>query len=302
MRKTTSKFRPQNRAWLNNYRYYLEAEQGLAENSVVSYFQDCQEFVNFISCRLEEVIAKDVIEYLATLKEIGFAGSSIARKRSAIKSLLKFMIEEDIELKLNLADIPPIRYANKIPDVLSLHEMLKLLDNIPTETPLGWRNKAMLELMYACGLRVSETINLTIHDIYWGEQVVRVMGKGRKQRVIPIAEKSLEFLKTYQDLYRPLIRNYNQDDTLFLNRFGKQLSRMGVWKIIEKLALQTGINKKVSPHTIRHSFATHLVKAGANLRIVQILLGHASINTTQIYSNIDKSFIIKEHRLYHPRK
>jgi len=128
------------------------------------------------------------------------------------------------------------------------------------------------------------------------------MGKGRKQRVIPVAEKSLEFLKTYQDLYRPLIRNYNQDDTLFLNRFGKQLSRMGMWKIINKLALQTGINKKVSPHTIRHSFATHLVKAGANLRIVQILLGHASINTTQIYSNIDKSFIIKEHRLYHPRK
>ncbi|MCF7919759.1 MAG: tyrosine recombinase [Candidatus Cloacimonetes bacterium] len=302
MKTKENKFRPQNRAWLNNFRYYLEAEQGLAENSVISYFQDCQEFINFLDCRLEDIVSQDVIEYLASLQDIGFAGSSIARKRSAIKSLLNFMIEEDIELKLNLADIPSIRYQQKIPDVLTLKEMLQLLDNIPVETPLDWRSKAMLELMYASGLRVSETINLTIHDIYWTEKVVRVFGKGRKQRVIPVAEKSLAFLKTYIDMYRPLLKGYKQEDTLFLNRLGNPLSRMGVWKILESLALKVGLTKKVSPHTIRHSFATHLVEAGANLRIVQILLGHVSINTTQIYSNIDKRFIIKEHRVYHPRK
>jgi len=291
-----------NRGWLNNYKFYLESEQGLSENTVYSYFQDCQEFIHYLDCWLEDVQSGHIIEYLATLQEIGFAASSVARKRSAIRSLLKFMIEEDVPLKLNFTDIPAIHYDHKIPDVLSLREMLKLLDSIPQDTPLHIRSKAMLELMYASGLRVSETINLTIHDIYRDQKVVRVFGKGSKQRVVPIAEKSLAFVHNYMQNYRPLLLGINHDDTLFLNRLGKPLTRMGAWKIIDKLAKAAGISKKVSPHTIRHSFATHLVEAGANLRIVQLLLGHVSINTTQIYANIDKSFIIKEHRLYHPRK
>ncbi|MCF7911222.1 MAG: tyrosine recombinase [Candidatus Cloacimonetes bacterium] len=294
--------RHHNRAWLNNYRFYLEAEQGLADNTVYSYFQDCQEFINYISCKLEDTTSPDVISYLASLQAIGFAASTVARKRSAIKSLLTFMAEEDVVLKLNLTDIPAIRYDHKIPDVLTLKEMLKLLDSIPLDTPLNWRSKAMLELMYASGLRISETINLTTHDVYWDEKVVHVFGKGRKQRVVPVAEKSLDFLKVYVQDYRPVLLKFHQDDTLFLNRSGKPLSRMGAWKILDKLAVTAGISKNVSPHTIRHSFATHLVEAGANLRIVQLLLGHVSINTTQIYSNINKQFIIKEHRLYHPRK
>jgi integrase/recombinase XerD len=294
--------RHHNRAWLNNYRFYLEAEQGLADNTVYSYFQDCQEFIYYIDCKLEDTTSKEVNGYLASLQEIGFAASTVARKRSSIKSLLTFLAEEDVPLKLNLTDIPAIRYDHKIPDVLSLREMLKLLDSIPLDTPLHWRSKAMLELMYASGLRVSETINLTTHDIYFDEKVVRVFGKGRKQRVVPVAEKSLEFVFKYMQDYRPILLKYQQDDTLFLNRSGKPLSRMGAWKILDKITITAGISKKVSPHTIRHSFATHLVEAGANLRIVQMLLGHVSINTTQIYSNINKQFIIKEHRLYHPRK
>ncbi len=301
-KKSNSLDRQHNRGWLNNFKFYLEAEKGLAENTVYSYFQDCQEFINYIDCQLEDLQSSDVIDYIASLQEIGFAASSVARKRSAIKSLLTFMAEEDVELKLNLTDIPAIRYDHKIPDVLTLREMLKLLDFIPLDTPLNWRSKAMLELMYASGLRISETINLTTHDIYWEEKVVRVFGKGRKQRVVPIAEKSLDFLFKYVQLYRPRLLGINQDDTLFLNRLGKPLTRMGAWKIIDKLSMAAGIKKKVSPHTIRHSFATHLVEAGANLRVVQLLLGHVSINTTQIYSNINKQFIIKEHRLYHPRK
>lgn len=302
MKKKTNRFAPHNRAWLNNFKYYLEAEQGLTDNTVSSYFQDCQEFANSIDCRMEDVTASHIIEYLAGLHDIGYVSSTIARKRSSIKALMKFMIEEGIELKLNLADIPAIHYDQKLPDVLSLREMLKFLDNIPTDSHLGWRNKAMLELMYATGIRVSETINLTFHDVYWKEKVIRVFGKGRKQRVVPVAEKSLAFLHTYTEFHRKLIKNYGDEDALFLNRFGKPLSRMGIWKIIDKQAKLAGLKKNVSPHTIRHSFATHLVEAGANLRIVQLLLGHVSINTTQIYSNIDKSFIIKEHRLYHPRR
>jgi integrase/recombinase XerD len=212
------------------------------------------------------------------------------------------MAEEDVDLKLSLSDIPSIHYDQKIPDVLSLNEMLKLLDSIPLESPLNWRSKAMLELMYASGLRISETINLTTHDIYWQEKVVRVLGKGRKQRIVPVAEKSLAFVHHYLHNFRPHLESIHKNDFLFLNRLGDPLSRMGAWKIIDKLARQAGIKKKVSPHTFRHSFATHLVEAGANLRVVQLLLGHVSINTTQIYSNIDKKFIIKEHRLYHPRK
>lgn len=301
-KKINSLVRKQNRAWLNNYRFYLEAEQGLADNSVYSYFNDCEEFVGFLHVSLEEIKSKHVIEYLALLQEMGLAASSIARKRSALKSLLKFMIEEDVPLKLNLSDIPSIHYDHKIPDVLSLQEMLYLLDSIPLDTPLHWRSKAMLELMYASGLRISETINLSIHDIYWKEQIVRVLGKGRKQRIVPVAEKSLAYIFRYYQVYRPTLLGINQNEFLFLNRFGNHLTRMGAWKIIDNLAKAAGIKKKVSPHTIRHSFATHLVEAGANLRIVQTLLGHQSINTTQIYSNINKNFIIKEHRLYHPRK
>ena len=179
--------------------------------------------------------------------------------------------------------------------------MFKLLESIPTDNAQGLRNKAMLELMYASGLRISETIDLSIHDIFWEEQMVRVMGKGSKQRIVPVAEKSLDFMKKYNREGRPQLKKEKNTDHFFLNRFGNKISRMGVWKIIDKLCTEAGIRKHVSPHTFRHSFATHLLEAGANLRVVQMLLGHVSINTTQIYTNIDRKFIIEEHRLHHPR-
>jgi integrase/recombinase XerD len=159
----------------------------------------------------------------------------------------------------------------------------------------------MLELMYASGLRISEMINLTIHDIIWEENAVRVMGKGSKQRIVPVAEKSLKFMNLYFFSGRETLKKEKETAVFFLNRSGKKLSRMGVWKILDKLAKEADIKKHISPHTIRHSFATHLLEAGANLRVVQLLLGHVSINTTQIYTNIDTNFIKKEHRLYHPR-
>ena len=262
---------------------------------------DLEDVICYLDKRLERISNNDIIDYLVNLQEIGLQNSSIARKRSSIKMLFKFLEEEEIEVIVEIDKIPPIKYSQKLPDVLSLDEMFKLLDNIPTEKPTDMRNKAMLELMYASGLRISELINLSIHDIYWDEEVVRVLGKGSKQRDVPIAGKSLKFIHKYFHQARNELKKEKSTDYLFLNRFGNKLSRMGVWKVIDKLSLQVGIKKHVSPHTFRHSFATHLLEAGANLRVVQMLLGHASINTTQIYTNIDRSFIIKEHKLYHPR-
>lgn len=290
-----------NLAYLNSFRYHLKVEKGLSVNSIDSYISDLKDLLGYCNKQVEDLEAKDIIDYFVSLQYLGLENSSIARKRSSLKALVKFLDEEEIELKLDFSQVPTIKYSQKLPDILSLREMLKLLDSIDVSTPLGSRNKAMLELMYASGLRISEVIELTVHDIIWDESLVRVMGKGSKQRIVPIAEESLGYIKHYFQLDRSKILKEKQNGYLFLNRFGNKLSRMGIWKILDKQVLIAGIKKHISPHTMRHSFATHLLEAGANLRVVQLLLGHTSINTTQIYTNIDNRFIIKEHKLYHPR-
>ena len=297
----TDKLSKHNRALLQNYQYHLKVEKGLSKNSIESYENDICNLLTQINKDIEKITNNDIVNFFVTLQEIGLTNSTISRKRSSIRSFLKFLIEEEIEISTDVDDIPRVKPSQRLPDVISVKQMLKLLDSIPTEKPTDMRNKAMLELMYATGIRISETINLSIHDVYWDDKVVRVMGKGSKQRVVPIAQKSLNYLEEYYNSARSILRKDNSNDILFLNRFGNKLSRMGVWKVIDKLTREAGISKHVSPHTFRHSFATHLLEAGANLRVVQILLGHSSINTTQIYTNIDNNFIIKEHRLHHPR-
>jgi integrase/recombinase XerD len=290
-----------NQSLLNNFQFYLKVEKGLSENSVESYRGDVLDCLAYLQKKAEKITVNDIIDFFVKLQELGLSSSSIARKRSALSSFYKFLQEENIEVNLIFDDVPAIKYSQKLPDVLSRNEMLRLLDSISTTTTTGMRNKAMLELMYASGLRVSETINLSIHDFIWDERIVRVMGKGSKQRVVPIAEQSFEFVMQYRKSGRTSLKKSSETDIFFLNRFGKKLSRMGVWKQIEKISIDCGIKTHVSPHTFRHSFATHLLEAGANLRVVQLLLGHSSINTTQIYTNIDSRFIRKEHKLYHPR-
>lgn len=302
MKAVTTELAKRNQSLLNGFLYYAKVEKGLSENSVESYHRDVLDCLLYINKPAEKITAADLIDFLVNLQELGLSASSIARKRSALKSFYNFLAEEDLSLELNFKEVPNVKYTQKIPDVLSRDKMLNFLDSIPTETALDWRNKAMLELMYACGLRISETINLSVHDVYWQEKVIRVMGKGSKQRLVPIAAKSMEFLDYYYQHSRSKLRKTNLTDILFLNRFGKKISRMGVWKVIEKLSLEYGIKKHISPHTFRHCFATHLLEAGANLRVVQMLLGHSSINTTQIYTNIDRNFIKKEYNLYHPKK
>lgn len=301
MNETSNTLSTRNNAYVNSYQYHLKVEKGLAENSVNSYLRDVKDFLDFTAKDAEEIISQDIMDYFVQLQKLGLASSSIARKKSSIKAFFSFLKEESVDLKLRFEQIPSVKYAQKLPDVLSVNEMLRLLDSISTDTPLGSRNKALLELMYASGLRISETINLSIHDMIWQDKAVRVMGKGSKQRIVPVAESSLEFIKLYINSARDKLKKEVETDVLFINRSGKKLSRMGIWKMLVKQSLKAGIKKHVSPHTIRHSFATHLLEAGANLRIVQLLLGHVSINTTQIYTNIDRNFIVKEHRLYHPR-
>ncbi|MBT3756015.1 MAG: tyrosine recombinase [Candidatus Cloacimonetes bacterium] len=290
-----------NRALLQNYQFHLKVEKGLSKNSIESYENDICNLLTQTDKDIEKITNKDIIDFFVTLQEMGLTNTTIARKRSSIRSFLKFLIEEEVGISADVDDIPSIKPSQRLPDVLSVKQMLKLLDSIPNQKPTDIRNKAMLELMYATGIRISETINLSMHNVYWDDKVVRVLGKGGKQRVVLIAQKSLTYLADYFNSARSVLRKDKNTDILFLNRFGNKLSRMGVWKVIDKITTEAGISKHVSPHTFRHSFATHLLEAGANLRAVQMLLGHSSINTTQIYINIDSTFIMQEHRLYHPR-
>lgn len=290
-----------NKAVVNGFKFYLQIEKGLSENTIVNYLMDLNEFFEYHMKKVEDFGEEDIIDFFATLQQMGIQNSSIARKRSSLKSFFEYLSDEDEDVIIDFNKIPSIKYKRQFPDVLTIREIFRLLDNIPVDTALGMRNKAIFELMYACGLRVSEAMDMTIHDIYWDERIIRVLGKGDKQRIVPIAEKSLGFIKIYLDAARPLIIKTKDSDLLFLNRLGNKLSRTGVWKILKKIAIEAGIKTHVSPHTIRHSFATHLLERGANLRVIQMLLGHESINTTQIYTNINTRYIIKQHKKYHPR-
>lgn len=281
--------------------YHIKAEKGLSDNTIASYHSDLTDFFYYIEKPPRKIKTEDILDYFSTLKEIGIENSSLARKRSVLRSFFLYLIYEEMPSQVEPDNIPPIRFTNSIPDVLSVEEMLALLDSIPLNDKLGYRNKAIMELMYATGIRISEMIDLTLSDIYWEEAAVRVIGKGRKERFLPVASLSLEHVKTYCDSYRPLFPRGYETGSVFLNSRGGRLSRMGFWKILRKLTEEAGIKKKITPHTIRHSFATHLLEAGANLRVVQSLLGHSSINTTQIYTNIDLNHIKENHRMYHPR-
>ncbi len=283
------------------FNYHIKAEKGLSGNTIASYQSDLSDFFYYVEKPPQQIKNEDILDYFSTLKEIGIENSSLARKRSVIRSFFLFLISEELVVYVEPDSIPTIKVQNSVPDVLSVEEMLNLLDSVRLDDKLGYRNKAIMELMYATGIRISEMLNLTLSDIYWEESAIRVFGKGRKERYVPVASISLEHLETYCHAYRPLfIKGYDAKN-VFLNTRGGKLSRMGFWKILRKLTDEAGIKKNITPHTIRHSFATHLVEAGANLRVVQSLLGHSSINTTQIYANIDLTHIKESHRMYHPR-
>jgi len=286
---------------LNSFLYYLKVEKGMAKNSVDAYQKDLEDFLQYNPKPLQDYRANDIIDYLVTLQSIGLVNASIARKRVAIKQFFKYLEKEEIPVQVDFEQVPRIKLTQHLPDVLTVEEMFHLLDSLPTEKPLEIRNKAMMELLYATGLRISELLGLTVHDIIWNEKVLLIRGKGSKQRYVPVLDNVLELVSGYIARVRPILMKEKKNDYVFLNTFGNKMSRMGFWKILQQAVTEAKLKKEVTPHTFRHSYATHLLEAGVNLRIVQTLLGHASLNTTQIYTHVDIHYLVETHRMYHPR-
>ncbi len=292
---------------LQDYQFFLKIEKGLAQNSIDSYTHDVKKLISYLD-KNDIAIAPLLInqEYIhefiyATSKQIN--ARSQARLISGLRNFFDYLIFEDYrkENPTDLIESPKI--GRKLPDTLSEEEINLLINTIDLSKPQGERNRTILETLYSCGLRVSELINLQLSDLFFEEGFIRVIGKGNKQRFVPINFQAQKYIGFYVNSIRSHIDvQKGFEDTVFLNRRGKKLSRVMIFTIIKNLAVEAGIKKKISPHTFRHSFATHLLERGADLRAIQQMLGHESITTTEIYMHLDKSFLKEVVNTFHPRK
>lgn len=291
--------------WLNykkRFKNYLDLEKGLSKNSTQAYMHDVEKFEQYIDQKeINTISRKDIENFLKILNEIGIETSSQMRILSGLKSFFKFCIHEHI-IQANPFDLIEFPKATrKLPDVLSVEEIQALIDAIPDKvTYEGCRNVAILETLYGCGLRVSELVNLKISMLRFEEDFIIVIGKGNKERLVPINNTAQKFIVLYLQERNKLTPKPGNKDILFLNRRGGKLSRQMIFIIIKKLAETIQLKKKIHPHTFRHSFATHLVEGGADLRAVQEMLGHESITTTEIYTHLDKSYLRQTMEKYHP--
>ena len=292
---------------INDFKYYLSIEKSLAKNSVVSYETDLQKLSSFINLvspgkQPSEVSLQDLQQFLKYISEFNFTDSTQSRIISGIKHFYKFLILENY-IKTNPAELLETpRIKRKLPIYLEVEEIDLMLSHVDRSTAEGERNLAMLETMYSCGLRVSELISLKISDLHFNDEFISVIGKGDKQRLIPIGARALKLIENYMEHHRVHINiKKNHVDSLFLSKRGTSISRQMVFYIIKDLAALAGIKKELSPHTFRHSFATHLVEGGADLRVVQEMLGHQSIITTEIYTHLDHFFLRENIQSFHPR-
>lgn len=284
---------------------YLSVERGLSNNTIVSYRKDLASYLDFLKNRqintLSRAARKDITDFMLAQKDKGISTNSIARRLAAIRMFHRFLVREKI-LKsdpASLVDSP--RLWKKIPETLSLNEVGALLNQPNIRDTQGRRDKAILETLYATGMRVSEAVGLRMNNINLDIGFLRCIGKGNKERIIPLGSKAVQSLKRYLEMGRPKILKNRECEFLFLNRFGKKISRQSLWKIVKRYARQARIKKPIKPHILRHSFATHLLERGADLRSVQEMLGHANISTTQIYTHINKERLKNIHRMFHPR-
>jgi len=284
---------------------YLSVERGLSRNTIKSYALDLAKFSGYISKRnsknIKAVTKHDISKYLYFLKDSGLAASSISRNLVAIKVFYRFLVTERI-LKENAASLlESPRIMRSLPEVMNAGEVTKILAVPNTRNLLGTRDKAVLELMYATGMRVSEVVELVLEGLNLDVGFVRCSGKGGKERIVPIGREAKGALSSYLSKSRPKLCGKSQERHLFLSRLGKKISRQSFWKMLKKYARLAGIKKDITPHTLRHSFATHLLENGADLRSVQEMLGHADISTTQLYTHINKTRLKGIHKKYHPR-
>jgi integrase/recombinase XerD len=289
---------------IKDYNNYLRIERAMSQNTVASYCSDVAKFLEFFDTEkrkvpAERLSAEDINEYIASCPSR--SRRSQARLLSALRSFYSWMILEGLvkENPCDRVDMPKLgRY---LPDVLAEEEVFRIIDSVDVSSWQGARDKAILEVLYGCGIRVSEAVGLKVSGLYFKEGFVRVIGKGNKERLVPLNEMAAESLKAYLDR-RPEPADSESDDIVFLNRFGRPLSRQSMFKMVKTQALLADIRKEISPHTFRHSFATHLVEHGADLRVVQEMLGHESVTTTEIYTHIDSSTWHKNILEHHPRK
>lgn len=292
---------------IKRFLIYLRLEQSLSDNSVEAYMHDIELLMQYLesinhSKLLKDINQENIENFLAYLYGLGLSANSQARILSGIKKFYAYLLQEKLvnENPTLLISSPSI--GRHIPDVLSYEEICSLIDSIDLSLPFGHRNKAIIEIMYGCGLRVSEVTSLKISNIYVEDEFIRIFGKGDKERLIPISQSIIKTLNLYIDGERKFQNiNPKHTDTLFINRRGSGLSRQMVFLIIKDLAEKAGIKKNIGPHTIRHSFATHLLEGGADLRAVQQMLGHSSISTTEIYTHISDQYLREVITLFHPR-
>lgn len=292
---------------LAEYIIYLKIERGLSANTVTSYKRDIEKYLTFLTekkiTQLDEVSRFEILDFLQTLRQSGAADNSIIRMVSSLRKFHQYLKRESIvsDDPMQLIDTP--KKASTLPKAISPQAIEQLLEAPDTTTPLGVRDRTILELMYATGLRISELVNLKLSDMHLTMGFIQTMGKGEKERIIPLGEFASQWLDHYLEGARVYLQDQSAETSeyVFLNSRGKGLSRQGVWKKVKQLALEAGIDQNVTPHTLRHSFATHLLENGADLRMVQELLGHADISTTQIYTHITKTRLKQVYSDYHPR-
>jgi integrase/recombinase XerD len=292
---------------LTDYQFYLKIEKGLSSNTIASYTQDLKKLVSFlesnsISVSPLVISSNDVQHFIYDISK-KMSARSQARILSGLRNFFNYLVFEEYR-KDNPTDlIESPKLGRKLPDTLSVTEIDLLINAIDLSDALNERNRTILETLYSCGLRVSELINLKLSDLYFDEGFIRVIGKGNKQRFVPINAQTQHYILIYINQIRTHIKPLKGfEDIVFLNRRGKKLTRVMIFTIIKNLAIKAGITKKISPHTFRHSFATHLLERGADLRAIQQMLGHESITTTEIYMHLDKTFLKEVVNTYHPRK
>lgn len=290
------------------YRYYLRSERAMQPNTVSSYVSDVETYLMYLEDVLyiddpELIKEDDVTKFLLSLKKKKYTATSISRYLSSIKSFHKFLSKDGLTRKNVTLQISSPKIDKKLPTVLTVDEVSKFLDSIRGDKPLDLRNEAMFELIYACGFRVSELVGLKINNLHLTSKMIQVIGKGAKERLVPVNDYAIKILRKYLLEARPLLlKNSKDNGYVFLNNSGQVLSRVGFFKILKDIAKKAGITKEISPHTLRHSYATHLLENGVDLRYIQELLGHEDISTTQIYTHLSLGKVKEIYKTAHPRE
>lgn len=293
--------------YINDYKSYLKIERGLSVNSVTNYAFDLQKLTDYLNDNKIETspihINEDILQQFIYSVANDLSPRSRTRLISGLKSFFNFLVFEDYrkDMPMELIEVPKL--GRKLPDTLSTTEIDSLINAIDLNSNEGERNRALLETLYSCGLRVSELVTLKLSDLFFDEGFIKITGKGNKQRFVPIGSFTQKYIEVYKNGLRSrLAIHKGHEDTLFLNRRGSGLTRAMVFTIIKRLSVSINLNKTISPHTFRHSFATHLLENGADLRSIQLMLGHESITTTEVYMHLDRKFLNKVLNMYHPRK